>query len=254
MAKTAETNGARRGLFTAEWFPYKHERFEASDKVALMSLAEEGAYHRAIRLAWKHRSLSADPAVLAAKIGKRCTVKIVEKVLTTFTPDPERPATHVIHPVVEEIRAEQEQKYLVKRKGGIHSRKKAEKRVSVSVGNKDTSSTTEMCSNTTPTRIRIENKNKEKSFPNGKDLKRLIAACVREHAAVDERLVEIAVRETLLRRKGSANENEPIKSAKYFVEEIVKLNATSGVGGKMPMGDKAIDAMLKRRREQTESE
>jgi hypothetical protein len=83
-------------------------------------------------------------------------------------------------------------------------------------------------------------------------LKRLIAACVREHAGVDARLVEIAVLETLIRRKGSANENQPIKSAKYFSEEIVKLNANAGKGGKMPMGDQAIDVMLKRRREQVE--
>jgi hypothetical protein len=82
--------------------------------------------------------------------------------------------------------------------------------------------------------------------------KRLIATCVREHSGVDERLVEIAVRETLIRRKGSANEHEPIKSAKYFSEEIVKLNANAGKGGKMPMGDKAIDTLLRRRREQTE--
>jgi hypothetical protein len=84
------------------------------------------------------------------------------------------------------------------------------------------------------------------------DFKRLIAACVREHAGIDERLVEIAVRETLLRRKGSANEHQPIKSAKYFSEEIVKLNALSGKDGKSPLSDKAIDTLLRRRREQTE--
>lgn len=82
--------------------------------------------------------------------------------------------------------------------------------------------------------------------------KRLIATCVREHSGMDERLVEIAIRETLLRRKGSANENEPIKSAKYFNEEISKLNALSGKGGKSPLSDNAIDVLLKRRRQQTE--
>jgi 5-methylcytosine-specific restriction endonuclease McrA len=81
-------------------------------------------------------------------------------------------------------------------------------------------------------------------------LKRLIATCVREHASVDERLVEIAVLETLIRRKGSANENQPIKSAKYFNEEIVKLQALAGKDGKSPMGDQAIEVLLRRRREQ----
>lgn len=229
---------AEQGFFTAEWFPYKHERFEASDKVALMSLAEEGAYHRVIRLAWKHRSLSSDPVVLAAKIGKRCTPRIAEKVLTTFVVDPERPSTHVIHPVVEEIREEQYQKYRNRVKGGkaAHATNGKEKTSSISPAE------LEQCLSITPIEsdLRIEN------------FKRLIAACVREHKDVDERLVEIAVRETLLRRKGSANEAQPIKSAKYFSEEIEKINATSGKDGKMPMGDKAVDAMLQRRRQQTE--
>jgi hypothetical protein len=83
-------------------------------------------------------------------------------------------------------------------------------------------------------------------------LKRLIATCVREHSELDARLVEIAVLETLIRRKGSANEHEPIKSPKYFNEEIVKLNVNAGKSGKMPMGDKAIDVLLKRRRDQVE--
>lgn len=60
-------------VFTAEWFPYYFERFEKSDKVAMMSLAEEGAYHRSIRLAWKEQTIPADPKVLAAKLQKRCT-------------------------------------------------------------------------------------------------------------------------------------------------------------------------------------
>jgi hypothetical protein len=233
MAKAA----TEQGFFTAEWFPYKHERFEASDKVALMSLAEEGAYHRVIRLAWKYRSLSSDPAVLAAKIGKRCTPRIAEKVLTTFVKDPERPSTHVIHPVVEEIREEQYQKYKNRVKGGkaAHATNGKEKTSSISPAE------LEQCLSITP----IESDLKIR------DLKRLIAACVREHAGVDERLVEIAVRETVLRRKGSANENKPIKSAKYFAEEISKLNALSGKGGKEPMADRTIDVLLKRRREQT---
>lgn len=228
-----------QGFFTAEWFPYKHERFEASDKVALMSLAEEGAYHRVIRLAWKYKSLSSDPVVLAAKIGKRCTPKIAEKVLTTFVVDPERPLTHVIHPVVEEIREEQYQKYKNRVKGGkaAHGNNGKQKTSSISPAE------LEQCPSITPIESDLKNKDL---------IKRLIATCVREHSELDARLVEIAVLETLIRRKGSANEHEPIKSPKYFNEEIVKLNVNAGKSGKMPMGDKAIDVLLKRRRDQVE--
>jgi len=122
-------------IFTAEWFPYYFERFEGSDKVAVMSLAEEGAYHRAIRLAWKYGSVPANPEMLAAKIQKRCTVKIAEKVLECFEPMPDNPS-RMWHPVVEEIRETQERKYLNRVKGG----KAAAKGRKISVANKDTSS------------------------------------------------------------------------------------------------------------------
>lgn len=124
-------------LFTADWFPYYFERFEGSDRVWSMSLAEEGAYHRAIRLAWKYGTVSADPETLAARIQKRCTVKIAEKVLTMFEADTSQPG-RMFHPTVEEIRAEQEQKYLNRVKGGKASRKAA----LVNDANKDTSSIT----------------------------------------------------------------------------------------------------------------
>lgn len=137
-------------FFTADWFPYYHERFEASDRVALMSCTVEGAYHRAIRWVWRERSMSPDAAVFAGRF--KCTEKVAAKVLATFVVDPDDPK-RVVHPVVEEIRAEQEQKFLNKRKGGIASRKKTKKGVSVNDANKDTSSTTQFCSNRTPTRI-----------------------------------------------------------------------------------------------------
>lgn len=78
------------------------------------------------------------------------------------------------------------------------------------------------------------------------DLKRLIDACVREHAAFDARLVEIAVIETMMRRKGSANEGKPIKSARYFDEEI-KHMCCSEKGGRL-LDDGTIDIVLAIRR------
>lgn len=79
------------------------------------------------------------------------------------------------------------------------------------------------------------------------DLKRLIDACVREHASFDARLVEIAVIETMMRRKGSANEAKSIKSARYFDEEIKQMCSKKGGGA---LGDRAVDALLHRRRDQ----
>jgi len=106
-----------KDIFTAEWFPYYFERFEGSDRVAAMSLAEEGAYHRAIRLAWKYGSVPSDPKILAAKIQKRCTEKVAAVVLGAFVPMPGHPS-RMIHPILEDIRKTQEQKYLRYKAGG----------------------------------------------------------------------------------------------------------------------------------------
>ena len=84
-------------LFTAEWFPYYFDRFNASGRVAKLSLAEEGAYHRAIRHAWEHGSVPSDPEEFAAIIQKQCTVEIAEKLLTLFEKMPNVPSK-AIHP------------------------------------------------------------------------------------------------------------------------------------------------------------
>lgn len=216
-----------KGFFTAEWFPYQHERFENSDKVAAMSLTEEGAYHRAIRLAWKFRDLPADPDILAARIQKRCNRKTAEKILKCFVPSPDK-SGKVVHPVVEEIRQEQEKKYLNRVKGGKLAHRKHDKEKTSSI----TPAELELSSSITPAHNR--------DLKNREYLKRLIDACARENPMIDRKLVEIGVLYTLLQRNGS---DEPISSLKYFGPEIGKA-ATSG------MKDKAVDAMLERRRQQ----
>lgn len=105
-------------LFTAEWFPWYFDRIAGSDRVAMMSLTEEGAYRRAIDLFWEFGSLPANPTALAARIGKRCTEKIAQKVLEMCTPMPGN-SSRVIHETVEEIRVEQEAKYESRRRGGM---------------------------------------------------------------------------------------------------------------------------------------
>lgn len=246
-------------IFTAEWFPYYFERFEASDRVAVMSLAEEGAYHRAIRLAWKHGYVPADPKALAAKIQKRCTDKIAAVVLTMFEPSPADPK-RMIHPTVEEIRVEQEQKYLNRVKGGKASakvrKKVSENNAAASVANKHTSSIAQYCSNNTSTHKEIEIKreketkkdsSEEESF---KEIDSYVHACVEAYPNFDPRLVEIAVLETLFRRKGSLTEHRPIKSLKYFEAEIKQM-CSPDTGG--ALSSNTIDAMLQSRREKIQA-
>jgi hypothetical protein len=83
------------------------------------------------------------------------------------------------------------------------------------------------------------------SLSSSASIQRLIDACVREHLGRDPRLVEIAVLETVLRRQGSANEHRPIKSVRYFDEEIGRTFSNKGASA---LGDVAIDAMLHARR------
>jgi hypothetical protein len=222
-------------LFVCDWFPYYFERFEGSDKVAAMSLTEEGAYHRAIRLAWKYGTVPADPELLAAKIQKRCTPKIAAVVLTTFEVSPNDPK-RMFHPIVEEIRNEQKQKHLTKVRGGKASAK-ARKRTK-----QKTSSTTQTEVSPAPTQA-AQNQNKNQiQTQNKEDFKRLIETCARENSNVDKRLVEIGVLYTMLQRNGST---EPIQSAKYFNPEIAKVAKDS-----KRLGTKAIDALLSQRRKQ----
>ena len=75
------------------------------------------------------------------------------------------------------------------------------------------------------------------------DLKRLIKHACENFPKIDKRIVEIGVLYTMLQRNGS---EDPIRSARYFDPEIRKM-AKEG-----PKGNKAIDALLQRRREQWE--
>lgn len=99
-------------VFTAPWYPWYVNDVLTSERVELMSLAEEGAYRRALDRAWKKGSIPADPAQCARAIGKRCSVKIAKAVLTMFHPMAGDP-TRAIHDRLEEVREEQRQKYLI---------------------------------------------------------------------------------------------------------------------------------------------
>lgn len=98
-------------VFTAPWYPWYVNDALTSESIELMSLAEEGAYRRALDRAWKKGSIPADPKQCAKAIGKGCPVKVAQVVLSMFFPMPNDP-TRMVHDRLEQVRAEQESKYL----------------------------------------------------------------------------------------------------------------------------------------------
>lgn len=244
-----------KDLFTAEWFPYYFERFESSDKVAMMTLAEEGAYHRAIRLAWKYGAVPSDPKVLAAKLQKGCTAKIASVVLSTFEPHPAERGK-MIHPILEKIRFEQAEKSQKRRSAG---RSGAEARWSASNSDAKQGSEPEK----PPKKIAngwqshsnaIATAKQSHSNRNGRyrfktsdqDLNRLILACVHasEFAGFDPSVIELGVLYTILQR----TDDQPIRSLKYFRPEVEAMAKETKI-----LSKEAIRVMLQRRREQVEA-
>lgn len=221
-----------KDIFTAEWFPYYFNRFEGSNRVALMSLAEEGAYHRAIRIAWEFGDVPSDPVILAARIQKRCTPKTAERVLSTFVPvegDPSRS----FHPVVEEIRREQAAKHADRVKGGKNRWKTDDDPPDI---DEDELSLSLALGNQSQSQSQNQTKTQKEDF---KQTDSCVRACVRDFPDVDPKLVEIAVIKTLICHANSPNA-KPIRSTRYFREEIadMKLNAET------KLGEKAVNAML----------
>lgn len=214
-----------KDIFTAEWFPYYFERFEGSARVAVMSLAEEGGYHKAIRIAWKYGSVPSDPKLLAAMIQKKCTEKMAETILQMFEPMPGVPSRS-IHATVEQIRADQERKYLNRVKGGKAS--------AVNRSKQNGSSNTEQHSSSKRDRDRDLDSERE-SFS---ETDSCVRACVRDFPDADPRLVEIAVIKTLIQHRNSPTA-KPIRSSRYFREEIEDMVLHS-----KKLGSRAIEAML----------
>lgn len=64
-----------------QWYP---KDVLSSKRVTLMTLAEEGAYRRALDMCWLSQTLPAEPRALARIIGKNCTVRVAEVVKQMF--------------------------------------------------------------------------------------------------------------------------------------------------------------------------
>jgi len=87
-----------------QWYP---KDILSSERVAFLSLAEEGAYRRALDYCWLQGSIPSDPNKLATLIGKKCTAKIASAIIHLFQQHPDD-ARRLIHDKQENYRAEQE--------------------------------------------------------------------------------------------------------------------------------------------------
>jgi len=64
-----------------QWYP---KDALSSIRLSMLSLAEEGAYRRALDFCWLHGSIPADPNLLIRLIGKGCTLKMAKAIIPMF--------------------------------------------------------------------------------------------------------------------------------------------------------------------------
>lgn len=174
--------------------------------------------------------MPADPVEFAGWVGRKCTAAAAEKIISKFYKPHKRDASKVVNPRQEQERTLFNKKVKQKSeagKRGMASRWKQR-------GNGHNSVITE---HNIPIPIPIPISNLDLK----KDLKRLIEMAIVENSKKDKRLVEIGVIQTMLQRNGST---APINSIAYFTPEIEKA-CSAGL-----KTDRAINAMLRRRREQ----
>lgn len=99
-------------IFTGDWYPWYAEKALTAESIDHLTLAEEGAYRRALDKAWLKGSLPADPKELARVIGRQCTAKIAQRVLEIPLFKPMKgDRKRVVHVVLERVREEQSQKH-----------------------------------------------------------------------------------------------------------------------------------------------
>ena len=102
-------------FYPADWL--------SSQRVALLTLEEEGAYIRLLCYCWKNGELPNDMEQLAKLIGKGGSVLLATKVATMFQAD----GTRLLHDRLNSLRSEREQWLEKSRKGGLASAAKRAK-------------------------------------------------------------------------------------------------------------------------------
>lgn len=70
-------------------FQFYPADYLGSQRVALMTLEEEGAYVRLLCYCWQHGSIPANPEQIARLIGKGATTTLASTLATMFQPHPE---------------------------------------------------------------------------------------------------------------------------------------------------------------------
>ncbi len=93
----------------------------SSQRVALMSLEEEGGYIRLLAFCWQHGSIPDDPEKIARLIGKGASTTLATTLATMFEPG----GNGLVNRRLEEVRLEQEAWRAKSSEGG---KKSAEKR------------------------------------------------------------------------------------------------------------------------------
>ena len=102
-------------FYPADWL--------SSQRVALLTLEEEGAYIRLLCYCWKNGELPNDMEQLAKLIGKGGSVLLATKVATMFQAD----GTRLLHDRLDELRGEREKWVEKSRQGGLASAAKRAK-------------------------------------------------------------------------------------------------------------------------------
>ncbi len=215
------------------WYPKDHL---ASSRVAEMPIEVEGYYRRALDHAWLSDGLPNDPARVAAIVGKGCSRDAAESILQMFVVD-KKDATKV-RSERQEIERKKQRENSKKRKeaGRLSGVKRREKR------DLTREQTLEQNANKNEHSDSVSDSDSDSDFL---DFQRLKAGAASAHAGSDQRVVETAVLETLIKWHESQNpQKRPIKSAAYFNEEIVKCVSDSVV-----LTSATIDTRLMARRQ-----
>lgn len=103
-----------KSIFTGPWYPWYVNDVLNSQRVKRLTLAEEGAYRRALDNAWIEGSMPSDPVMFARVIGNGCTTKIAKKIIETCFILMPGDSSKVVNQKLEKIRDEQKRKFALK--------------------------------------------------------------------------------------------------------------------------------------------
>ena len=122
-------------------FQFYPADYLGSQRVALMTLEEEGAYLRLLCYCWQHGSIPSNPEQIARLIGKGATTTLATTVATMFQPHPENSSMLVHERLQQEILKQNEWA----RKSAEGGKKSAEMRKNLKGGSTTLATVVEEC-------------------------------------------------------------------------------------------------------------